>query len=496
MTSETPATEHQTGGVAYLYMAAAFVVVVAGMRAAEQVLNPLLMAIFLSIISAPAYFRLLSRGVAEWLALLTVMGVLSIILFAVVFFVTSSIAGFTSQQEYYIEKLDEKEQSLKALARSWLPSWGADEEAAAGAADSEAADQAEDVERSDEADSVTADPEGSADTGNGPGESTPAGDAVAAADDSGVSDTDAADPDASDDNDSAALAASTNAHGDSSNRDSSNADSSSADNQPADESASESTGSLTASVPPRRSPTGSSMWKMTDAPMPESEQSWTDEVFGQFDPGTLIRLATTVVQSLGLLLSKTLLVLLMVVFILLEAPRFTRKINEAFVRTEEATERASRIVKSVQHYIVIKTWVSLATGGLIAVWLHFIGISHAPLWGLLAFLFNYIPNVGSFIAAIPAVLIAWLELGFLPAFACIFGYVAVNGILGNFVEPRMMGRSLGLSPLVVFICMLFWGWVLGPVGMLLSVPLTMAASIAMDGFEDTRWLATLMGNTE
>lgn len=230
--------------------------------------------------------------------------------------------------------------------------------------------------------------------------------------------------------------------------------------------------------------------------MPDTEQSWTDEVFGQFEPSTLIRLATTVVQSLGLLLSKTMLVLLMVVFILLEAPRFTRKINEAFVRTEEATERAAQIVKSVQHYIVIKTWISLITGVVIAVWLHFIGISHAPLWGLIAFLFNYIPNVGSFIAAIPAVLIGWLELGGLPAFACVFGYVAVNGILGNFVEPRMMGKSLGISPLVVFCCMLFWGWVLGPVGMLLSVPLTMTARIAMDGFEDTRWLATLMGNTE
>lgn len=470
MLTEQPASDPQTRGVSYLYMAAAFVVVVAGMRAAEAVLNPLLMAIFLSIISAPAYFRLLSRGVSEWLSLLTVMAVLSVILFGVVFFVTSSIAGFTSQQEYYIERLDEKEKSLKALADSWMPEWA-----------KEAADL-------NDEDSASEDSEFDLDSEFASNE-TPS---VLDADESSTGSTKAA-PDESDapltaDN-VGDVAGSTTVIGDERPIDSE-----------VDDSEQESDGDSLKSVSdirrrPNR-PVGSSMWRVAEDPMPENEQSWTEEVFGQFDPGTVIRLATTVVQSLGLLLSKTLLVLLMVVFILLEAPRFTRKINEAFVRTEEATERATRIIKSVQNYIVIKTWVSLATGAIIAIWLNFIGISHAPLWGLLAFLFNYIPNVGSFIAAIPAVLIAWLELGFLPAFACVFGYVAVNGILGNFVEPRMMGKSLGLSPLVVFCCMLFWGWVLGPVGMLLSVPLTMTARIAMDGFEDTRWLAALMGNTE
>ena len=491
MTSESPATDNQTGGVSYLYMAAAFVIVVAGMRAAEAVLNPLLLAVFLSIISAPAYFRLLARGMSEWLSLLVVIGVLSIVLFGVVFFVTSSIAGFTSQQEYYIEKLGEKEEALKNLAESWMPEWGADAEAEAGVADGgegeegaadESATGGSDVDESSPASTDTSDDIG---PNVDPTKGVPT--SVAAESPSSHSaggpsrSADAADSDRETTTESAQP-------GDV-EQDSDQSDSTPSEQTP-DRSA------TPADVIRLQRPSGSSMWKVSEQPMPDTEQSWTDEVFGQFDPSTLIRLATTVVQSLGLLLSKTMLVLLMVVFILLEAPRFTRKINEAFVRTEEATERATRIVKSVQHYIVIKTWISLITGVVIAVWLHFIGISHAPLWGLIAFLFNYIPNVGSFIAAIPAVLIGWLELGGLPAFACVFGYVAVNGILGNFVEPRMMGKSLGISPLVVFCCMLFWGWVLGPVGMLLSVPLTMTARIAMDGFEDTRWLATLMGNTE
>lgn len=493
MTSETPATDHQTGGVSYLYMAAAFVIVVAGMRAAEAVLNPLLMAVFLSIISAPAYFRLLARGMSEWLSLLVVIGVLSIVLFGVVFFVTSSIAGFTSQQEYYIEKLGEKEQALKDLAESWMPQWGSE------AVNGEGADEggaAADGPTEDGA-AVDGEPSGDSVSLQSPAETAPPDSEpsnVAATDSTDASDNEDPAPQESEIPVDTGLPEEAPA---------SSAEGSEEVGEPADPvNAGSAEGSSPSGTAPAtdvirlQRPSGSTMWRVSEQPMPDTEQSWTDEVFGQFEPSTLIRLATTVVQSLGLLLSKTMLVLLMVVFILLEAPRFTRKINEAFVRTEEATERAAQIVKSVQHYIVIKTWISLITGVVIAVWLHFIGISHAPLWGLIAFLFNYIPNVGSFIAAIPAVLIGWLELGGLPAFACVFGYVAVNGILGNFVEPRMMGKSLGISPLVVFCCMLFWGWVLGPVGMLLSVPLTMTARIAMDGFEDTRWLATLMGNTE
>jgi len=114
-------------------------------------------------------------------------------------------------------------------------------------------------------------------------------------------------------------------------------------------------------------------------------------------------------------------------------------------------------------------------------------------WALLAFLLNFIPNIGSIIAAIPALLIAWLELTTLSAIGCAIGYIAVNVGIGNILEPRLMGRSLGLSPLVVFCSMIFWGWVLGPVGMLLSVPLTMTVHIVLNGFDDTRWIATIMG---
>jgi AI-2 transport protein TqsA len=124
--------------------------------------------------------------------------------------------------------------------------------------------------------------------------------------------------------------------------------------------------------------------------------------------------------------------------------------------------------------------------------LSLIGVDFAPTWGLLAFLLNFIPNIGSIIAAVPAILLALIQLGLPSALLTLLGYLVVNITIGNFLEPRVMGRSLGLSTLVVFLSLLFWGWVLGPIGMVLSVPLTMTAKIALAVNEDTRWLAVLL----
>jgi predicted PurR-regulated permease PerM len=143
--------------------------------------------------------------------------------------------------------------------------------------------------------------------------------------------------------------------------------------------------------------------------------------------------------------------------------------------------------------MAIKTLVSLATGILVAIWLTVIGVDYALLWGLLTFALNYVPNIGSIIAAVPAVLLAIIQLGFMRAGAAAAGYVVINLLMGSVIEPRFMGRGLGLSTLVVFLSLIFWGWVLGPVGMLLSVPLTITAKIALDSRDETRWIAVLLG---
>jgi AI-2 transport protein TqsA len=143
--------------------------------------------------------------------------------------------------------------------------------------------------------------------------------------------------------------------------------------------------------------------------------------------------------------------------------------------------------------MAIKTWMSLATGIAVFIWLVIIGVNYAVLWGLLAFFLNYVPNIGSIIAAIPAVLLALIQLGLVKSIIVAGGFTVINLLIGNVIEPRFMGRGLGLSTLVVFLSLLFWGWVLGPVGMLLSVPLTMTAKIALDSRDETRWLAILLG---
>jgi predicted PurR-regulated permease PerM len=124
-----------------------------------------------------------------------------------------------------------------------------------------------------------------------------------------------------------------------------------------------------------------------------------------------------------------------------------------------------------------------------------LGVDFPLLWGLLTFLLNFVPNIGSFIAAAPAVSLAFLQFGVGRAALAAAGYIVLETGIGNVLEPRLMGRGLGLSPLVVFVSLVFWGWVLGPAGMLFSVPLTMIVKIALDTSDDLRWVAVLLSET-
>ena len=123
-----------------------------------------------------------------------------------------------------------------------------------------------------------------------------------------------------------------------------------------------------------------------------------------------------------------------------------------------------------------------------------LGVDFPLLWAMLAFLLNYIPTIGSIIAAVPAVLIALVQLGPGEASAVAIGFVGINMVFGNIIEPRLMGFGVGVSPLIVFIGLFFWGWVFGPMGMLLSVPLTMTLKLALESDKRTRWIAILIGS--
>ena len=212
-----------------------------------------------------------------------------------------------------------------------------------------------------------------------------------------------------------------------------------------------------------------------------------------FNVGVALEMAGNTLRGLSGALSNGFLILLTVIFILSEASSFPRKLGDVLSDPERNLPHFERFAINVNRYIAIKTTVSAATGIVIYIFLLVLGVDFPLLWGLLAFLLNYVPTIGSIIASVPAVLLALVQLGPGYALLVVAGYLTTNIVMGNAVEPRFMGRGLGLSTLVVFLSLVFWGWMLGPVGMLLSVPLTMTAKIAMEANPSTEWLAHLLG---
>ncbi|MDH3626072.1 MAG: AI-2E family transporter [Acidobacteriota bacterium] len=210
------------------------------------------------------------------------------------------------------------------------------------------------------------------------------------------------------------------------------------------------------------------------------------------NPGAILDIAAGTLRGAAAVLSRLFLGFLTIIFILFEAGGFPAKL-EAALGKREGSERFEKIRDEIKKYLAIKTLVSLATGITIAAGMSIIGLDYPLLWGTLAFLLNYIPNLGSIIAGLPPTLLAVVQLGPGYALAVALVFVGVNVTFGNFVEPYFMGRRLGLSTLVVFISLVFWGWVWGPVGMLLSVPLTMIVKIMLENTSDLRWVGVLLG---
>jgi predicted PurR-regulated permease PerM len=213
-----------------------------------------------------------------------------------------------------------------------------------------------------------------------------------------------------------------------------------------------------------------------------------------FDPAKALQIAGNMLARTSGVLANTFMILLTVVFILLEAAGLPDKLRAGLDNADASLKSFERFNTGVQQYLAIKTLVSFATGVLISLWLLMLGLDYPLLWGLVAFLLNYVPNIGSIIAAVPAVLLAVVQLGPGSSLMVAGGYLVVNLLMGSAVEPKLMGRKLGLSALVVFLSLVFWGWALGPVGMLLSVPLTMIVKIALEVNPETRWLALLLGS--
>jgi predicted PurR-regulated permease PerM len=215
-----------------------------------------------------------------------------------------------------------------------------------------------------------------------------------------------------------------------------------------------------------------------------------------FDPAAAMGLAANMLTGLGTVMANLFLITLTVIFMLFEAPSLPEKIHLALDDPDRRIKQIDQFSTSVNNYIAIKTSVSMATGVIVSFMLWVLELDFFLLWGVLAFLLNYIPNIGSILAAVPAILLAMLQLGFAEAGLIAIGYLFINTVMGSVIEPRYLGKGLGLSTLVVFLSLIFWGWLLGTVGMLLSVPLTMIIKIGLESSDEGRWFAVLLSGDE
>ena len=228
-------------------------------------------------------------------------------------------------------------------------------------------------------------------------------------------------------------------------------------------------------------------------------ESRTDIVMSDYvtsdliDPVAVVDFARSAVGRVAQFVSMTVLVFLLMAFMLSEASVFPDKFHHILGDSVREERRLAKVVTEIQTYLGIKTAVSLATGFLLGVWAYVMQLDFPVLLGLIAFILNYVPTVGSIIAALPAVLLSLILVGtFGHAVLVGMGYVVVNTLLGNILEPNLMGRRLNLSTLVVILSLLFWGWAWGPLGALLSVPLTVVVKIWLENTRDLRWVAVLL----
>jgi predicted PurR-regulated permease PerM len=218
-----------------------------------------------------------------------------------------------------------------------------------------------------------------------------------------------------------------------------------------------------------------------------------DEITKLIQPERIQEFTSNGVRLLFHIMGNAFLIALIILFILMEFGSFFIKAKAITYGSYHSILYFSTILKNIRHFLAIKTLICLATGICIYISLLIIGVDYPLLWALLAGLMNYIPNIGSIIATIPTFFFAFMQLGLGGALWTLGSFIVIHNVLGNFIEPKLMGKGLDLSALVVILSLIFWGFILGPVGMFLATPFTLTIKIIMEQNEKTRWLAILLG---
>ena len=209
----------------------------------------------------------------------------------------------------------------------------------------------------------------------------------------------------------------------------------------------------------------------------------------------LFRFIGSFIGEMTVFASSAFIIMLLVIFMLLEASRLPLKITAALGSRNFTNERLQHVTEDIRRYMVIKTFVSLLVGLLVTALLLATGVQYPILWGIVAFFLNFIPNIGSVVAAIPPILLATVDQGMASGLVVTIFMMLINCGIGYILEPKLLGEGLDLSPLVVLLSLLTCGWILGPVGMFLSPPLAVIGKIILQSFPETRWIAVIMANT-
>ncbi len=211
-------------------------------------------------------------------------------------------------------------------------------------------------------------------------------------------------------------------------------------------------------------------------------------------PGALVGYALRAIRRLTETAGNLAILVLLMAFMMIEAVRYPEKLRDALASSHAAVDRANRFGASMRSYVVINAIFGLIAAVANTALLLALGVDFAVLWGVVSFLLSFVPNVGFLLALIPPALLALVQYGFVRAAGVLIGYLVINFAVDTVIKPRFVGESLDLTPIAVVISLVFWGWLLGPVGALIAVPLSIAAKFLFESFEESRWLAHLMSD--
>ena len=230
--------------------------------------------------------------------------------------------------------------------------------------------------------------------------------------------------------------------------------------------------------------------KLSDLPI-DSSRLFTGELFSS---SAIVGYGVATIKRISSAAGNIAVLLLLMAFMMLEAIRFPAKLRHALADKPRAVERFTAFGESIRSYVVINAIFGLVAAVINTTLLIFLGVDFPILWGLLSFLLSFVPNIGFMIALVPPSLMALVEFGFVRAAIVLIAYIVINFVVDNVIKPRFVGHSVDLSPLVVVVSLLFWGWLLGPMGALVSVPLTIGMRFFLESFDNSLWLARLMSD--